>query len=218
MTAKAVERRIWLWMMLLSSLSGISIWYFQRLADAPLREWGAQTAVTFSFYTILSNAIIVVMAAALLLGRGRLYTWFTPSVQAASCLYIAFVGLGFWFLLGGPGQMETLLDWIPQMTAHTLSPILGFVFWLRAVPVGHISRRDPFLWLIYPIAYLVYWLFRGPLVGYYPYYFIDVNALGYGGVALWSGALVIVFLMLGTLMLLVDQRRAARLLRAPAAV
>ena len=206
-------------MMLLSSLSGISIWYFQRLADSPCTNGDAQTAVTFSFYTILSNAIIVVMAAALLLGRGRLYTWFSsPSVQAACCLYIAFVGLGFWFLLGGPGQMETLLDWMPQMTAHTLSPILGFVFWLRAVPVGHIGRRDPFLWLIYPSPI---WC-TGSSVGRWsatiPTYFIDVNALGYGGVALWSGALVVVFLVLGSLMLLVDQRRAARLLRTTAAV
>jgi hypothetical protein len=65
------------------------------------------------------------------------------------------------------------------------------------------------LWLLYPIIYLAYWLIRGPRVGYYPYFFIDVNALGYSGVALWSGALIVVFLLLGSLMLLVDRRRAA---------
>lgn len=208
-TENGKERQILLWAMLLSSLIGISIWYIQRLADTPLREWGSATAVTFSYFTNFSNAMIIVMAAALLWGRGRLANWFkSTSVQAAFCLYIAFVGLGFWFLLGGPGEMKTLLDWLPQLTAHTLSPILGAVYFWRAVPKGRLSGRDPFLWLIYPIAYLVYWLFRGPLVGYYPYFFIDVNALGYSGVAVWSGALIVVFLILGALMLFVDRRRA----------
>ena len=204
------ERRLFLWAMLLSSLIGISIWYIKSLASAPFSAWGQETVVTFSYFTNFSNAMIIVMAAALLLGRGRLYNWFkSPSVQSAFSLYIAFVGLGFWFLLGGPGELVTLLDWIPEMTAHTLSPILGAVYWYRVIPKGQLSWRDPVLWLIYPIAYLVYWLFRGPLVGYYPYFFVDVNALGYSGVALWSGALIVVFLLLGTLMLFVDRRRAA---------
>ncbi len=203
------EGRILLWAMLLSSLIGVSIWYIRGLAASPFAEWGERTVATFSYFTNFSNGMIIVMAATLLLGRGRLYNWFkSSSVQSAFCLYIAFVGLGFWFLLGGPGELVTLLDWIPEMTAHTLSPILGAIYWFRVIPKGQISWRDPVLWLIYPIAYLVYWLFRGPLVGYYPYFFVDVNALGYSGVALWSGALIVVFLLLGSLMLLVDRRQA----------
>lgn len=204
-----MERRLLLWTMLFSSLSGVSIWYIQRLAATPLAEWGSATVTMFSFFTNFSNAIIIVMVTALLFGRGRLQAWFNrPAVQSACCLYIAFVGLGFWFLLGGPGQMVTLLDWIPELTAHTFSPILGAVYWFRCVPKGQLTWRHPLLWLIYPIVYLVYWLFRGPLVGYYPYFFIDVNALGYRGVALWSGALIVVFLLLGSLMLLLDRRQA----------
>ncbi len=205
------ERRILLWAMLLSSLTGISIWYIRRLVAVPLSEWGSQTVETFSYFTNLTNAMIIVMAAALLFGRNRLAYWFkSPSVQSAFSLYIAFVGLGFWFLLGGPDELVTLLDWIPEITAHTLSPILGAIFWFRAVPNGHLSQWDPVLWLIYPIAYLVYWLFRGPLVGYYPYFFVDVNSLGYSGVAMWSGVLIVAFLLLGGLMLFVDRRRSAQ--------
>jgi len=203
------ERRILLWVMLLSSSIGISIWYIKRLVAMPLSGWGTQTVETFSYFTNLTNLMIVVMAAALLFGRNRISNWFkSPSVQSAFSLYIAFVGLGFWFLLGGPGELVTVLDWIPEITAHTLSPILGVIFWIRAVPNGQLRRRDPVLWLIYPIAYLVYWLFRGPLVGYYPYFFVDVDALGYAGVAMWSGVLIVAFLLLGGLMLFVDQRRS----------
>jgi hypothetical protein len=211
MENRSRERRFLLWAMLLSSLTGTSIWYIQNLVAAPIAEWGRQTVVSFSYFTNLTNAIIIVMATALLAGRGRVSRWFnSPSVQSACGLYIAFVGVGYWFLLGGPLQPETLLDWTPELTAHTLSPVLGVVFWFRAVPKGQLRWRDPALWLLYPIAYLVYWLFRGPRVGYYPYFFVDVNALGYAGVALWSGALIVVFLFLGLLMLLVDRRSAAR--------
>lgn len=203
------EQRLLLWVMLLSSFTGIFIWFIRRLVDTPLAEWISSTVTTFSFFTNLTNLLIIIMATSLLFGRGRLHQWFqSPSVQSACCLYIAFVGLGFWFLLGGPGEIDTLIRWIPEITAHTLSPILGAVYWYRAVPKGHLTRRDPFVWLLYPIIYLIYWLFRGPLVGYYPYFFVDVDAIGYGGVAIWSGALIVVFLILGSLMLAVDQRKS----------
>jgi hypothetical protein len=47
-------------------------------------------------------------------------------------------------------------------------------------------------------------------VGYYPYFFIDVNALGYSGVAIWSGALIVLFLILGTIMWRIDRWQVSR--------
>jgi hypothetical protein len=209
------ERQILLWALFLSSLIGTTYWYLKRLTAAPLGQWGTETVEFISFFTNLTNLIVIIMAGALLFGRGRLANWFkSPTVQAACCLYIAFVGLAFWFLLGGPTYIQTTLDWLPEITAHSLSPILGAIFWYRCVPKGQMAWRHAVLWLAYPIAYLVYWLFRGPLVEYYPYFFIDVNALGYGGVAVWSGALIVVFLVLGTLMWLIDRWQARRSLIA----
>lgn len=210
-TSRQKERQILLWALLLSSVAGLSVWYMRRLTSAPVGEWLTETVEMFSFFTNLTNLLAIIMAAALLSGRGRLHAWFSrPPVQAAFCLYIAFVGLGFWFLLGGPQNVQTLLDWVPEVTAHTLSPILGAVFWYRCVPKGELAWRHAVIWLAYPIAYLVYWLIRGPIVGYYPYFFVDVNALGYSGVAVWSGALIVVFLILGTLMWRVDRWQAGR--------
>lgn len=208
---KEKERRAFLWVMLGVSLTAVLIWYAKRLVAAPVGEWGRETAVLLSYFTNATNSLIVLMAGALLLGRGRLYEWFkSPGVQTACCLYIAFVGLGFWFLLGGPQGLVTVLDWIPEICGHSLAPILGVVFWLRHVEKGQINGRYPLLWLIYPLVYLLYWLIRGPLVGYYPYFFMDVNALGYGGVAKWSGVLLLAYLFLGTLMWQVDRWQARR--------
>lgn len=210
MSGKTEPKKI-LWVMLISSLTGISYWYLKRLIAAPASDWFSETVVMFSYFTNLTNLLIVIMAAALLAGRGRLYNWFKfPAVQAACCLYIAFVGIGFWFILGGPTYVQSVWDWIPEVTAHTLSPILGIVYFYFGVPDGELTWKHPFIWLAYPIGYLIYWLIRGPIVGYYPYFFVDVNLLGYGGVAIWSGALIVVFLILGTIMWRVDRWQASR--------
>jgi hypothetical protein len=194
--------QVWLW----SSLIGVSIWHVRRLVEAPVSAWVTETIITLSYFTNLTNILIVVMAWALLRGRGRSAEFFAaPPVQAACSLYILFVGLAFWFVLGGPEDVEAWWLWIPEATAHTLSPLLGVVWWVRHVPWGALRPVQPLVWLAYPIAYLGYWLVRGPIVGEYPYFFIDVNELGYPGVATWSGILIAGFLVLGALMLGVDR-------------
>ena len=196
--------QVWLW----SSLIGVSIWHVRRLVEAPVSEWLTETIITLSYFTNLTNILIVVMAWALLRGRGRLAGFFAaPSVQAACSLYILFVGLAFWFVLGGPQDVEAWWLWIPEATAHTLSPLLGVVWWARYVPWGALRPVQQVVWLGSPIGYPAYWLVRGPIVGEYPYFFIDVGELGYAGVAVWTGILVAGFLVLGLVMWGIDRLR-----------
>lgn len=93
------------------------------------------------------------------------------------------------------------------MTTHTLSPLLGVVWWAGAVDRGLLRPWHPVVWLTYPIAHLAYWLVRGPIVGAYPYFLIDVDTLGYAVVAVWTAVLVAGFLALGMFMWLVDRVR-----------
>jgi lysylphosphatidylglycerol synthetase-like protein (DUF2156 family) len=205
-------QRTLLWVWLTSSAVGVLIWHVRRLVNAPVSEWLTEHIITLSYFTNLTNTLIVVMAAALLTGRGRLARWFAPApVQAAFSLYILFVGLAFWFVLGGPEEVEHWWLWIPEVTAHSLSPLLGVVWWYAAVARGRLRVWHPFAWLVYPIAYLAYWLVRGPIVGEYPYFFIDVGELGYAGVAVWTGILVAGFLVLGLVMWAIDRLRVRSL-------
>ncbi len=198
---RAQEQRILLWLMLLSSFIGVMFWYVQRVSLASFGEFFSTTVTWISFFTNITNVLIVVMAVSLLFGNGRLHQWFSsPIVQSALCLYIFFVGFTYWLLLGDPSSIEGLNRWIPEILTHTLSPILGVVYWIRVIPWGHLKWRYAVIWLAYPIAYLVYWLIRGPIVNDYPYFFIDVNSQGYAGVAMWSGALIVMFIIGGTIM------------------
>lgn len=205
-----IKRPVLLWALFLSSLIGIVLGYQNIVSFASPAVWLSTTFVWISFFTELTNTIVVIMTGSLLWGNGRLATWFKkPAVQSAVCLYIAFVGFGYWFLLGGPENLVRIVDWIRDLSYHTLSPILGIVYWVTGVPKGQLKWHHPVTWLAYPLAYLIYSLFRGPLVGSYPYFFVDVNALGYAGVARWSGLLLIALLFLGSVMYGIDRLSAS---------
>ena len=51
---------------------------------------------------------------------------------------------------------------------------LGFVgYWLIFVPKAKLRWRVVLGWLVYPLAYMIFVLVRGSLVGRYPYPFLD---------------------------------------------
>ena len=63
------ERRIFLWVMLGLSLTAVLVWYAKRLVAAPVGEWGRETAVLFSYFTISTNSLMVIMTVAGLTAR-----------------------------------------------------------------------------------------------------------------------------------------------------
>ena len=68
-----------------------------------------------------------------------------------------------------------------------------------------LSWKDAVSWLVYPGVYLVYVLARGAVSGLYPYPFVDVNVLGYGGVLARAAGFLLVFLGMGLLVVAVGR-------------
>jgi hypothetical protein len=70
-----------------------------------------------------------------------------------------------------------------------------------------VSVFAPLFSLIIPLAYVCYTFILGAAIdGFeYPYFFLDVNDLGYGGVMAWVGILVAVFTVLGYLLWLYNR-------------
>jgi hypothetical protein len=71
---------------------------------------------------------------------------------------------------------------------------------------------DPIKAFIMPLIYVVYILIYGAIYSAvtgeefsYPYFFLNVNKLGYGGVCLWVLVLLLVFGVIGYLMFLYDK-------------
>ena len=65
-------------------------------------------------------------------------------------------------------------------------------------------------WLAYPLAWFAYTLARGADVDWYPYPFVDVSTVGYGGALGRSVLLVAGFAVAGAALLWLGNRRALR--------
>jgi hypothetical protein len=153
------------------------------------------------FFTVQSNAILAaVMLLALLRPRWS-GTRSGAVVVGAATLWISVTGIVYHTLLTGPFAMSG--STANPMTAdsillHTVTPLLAAVGWLT---IDRSQRTLPWrwaaLWLIYPLAYLAFALLRGLSTHDYPYPFVDVNDLGYGGVTLMSLVLCVAFWALG---------------------
>ena len=59
--------------------------------------------------------------------------------------------------------------------------------------------RYAFIWLVYPLAYLIFAQLYGSVTGDYLYPFLNLPELGINGLAVWVAILTMVFLVLGVL-------------------
>ncbi len=119
--------------------------------------------------------------------------------RGAATLYLAITGVVFSLLLAGiEGAEFTAVAW-DNVVLHYLMPIAIVADWVIDSPRVRIPFRQGVIWLVYPIAYVVFCLIRGASDGWYPYPFLDPDLRGYSavvessiGIALLSAALVFV--------------------------
>ena len=154
----------------------------------------------FSYYTILTNILVAFCFTVLLLfSRSEIGKFLSqPKVLTAVAGYIAFVGLAYHILLRHLWNPEGL-QFIVDVLLHSCMPVMFFLYWLIFVPKADLKWSNVVPWMIYPVAYLLWVLFRGVFSGFYPYPFVDVNNLGYHRVLLNDGGLIVAFLLLSLL-------------------
>ncbi|AYG05144.1 Pr6Pr family membrane protein [Gryllotalpicola protaetiae] len=143
----------------------------------------------FGYFTNQNNlaAGFVLTFAGIALLRGRRVRWIEYA-RAAVTTYIFIVGTVFWTLLAAVTPVP--IPWTNDVV-HAVVPAYCLLDWLL------VGDRAPLrlsrLWVIY--AYAVAWLsvtlIRGASDGWVPYPFMD-PATGYGSVAVYCGAIVVI--------------------------
>jgi hypothetical protein len=151
--------------------------------------------VYFGFFTVLTNilvALVLTIACLRPASRGFLAR---SGTRSAVLVYIVMVGIIY----------STILRpyWMPSGIAdkllHDVLPPLYLLYWIAFVPKGDLRWIDPLYWLSFPVAYFLYVLMRGVLIGSYPYSFLDAAALGYSRLAVNGIFLLVAFLAAGYL-------------------
>jgi hypothetical protein len=168
----------------------------------------AGVIVFVSYFTILTNLLVAVVLSFSLWAPGtRWGAWFSrPTVQSGTAVYIAIVGIVYSLLLRhiwDPQGWQKLAD----VLLHDLIPLLYVAYWVVFVPKNSLRWKDALWWLTYPAAYFAYTLRRGAASGWYPYSFLDAQALGYSRVAANAVMLLAAFLLTGLLFVAIARWR-----------
>lgn len=166
----------------------------------------------FSFFTIESNllaalVLLVVGFGGLAGARARRTFAF---IRGGATLYMVITGIVFALLLAGLEQrLQVTLPWVNSVL-HYVMPVVLLVDWLLFPPNFTFKFRQAVLWLAFPLVYLIYTLIRGPLVGWYPYPFLDVSQVGWTSVVIMSIAIAIGAAALAWVLSLRTRRKTAR--------
>ena len=144
------------------------------------------------YFTILTNALVGLAFAHAAWRR----THWGDGWLAALTLWMGIVAVVFHVLLAGD-SVRTTLDWIANGLFHTICPALVALWWAAFAPKSGLKWRMAVIWLAWPAGYLVYAIVRGMGSGVYPYFFVDLDRLGWAGLASWSMTLLAAFFVSG---------------------
>lgn len=154
------------------------------------------------FFTVLTNILAALAASLPLWARrsaaGRFFA--RPEAIGWVTVSIVFVGVAYYVLLRkvwSPQGWQLLAD----VLLHYAMPLLFLLYSLIVLRGAALRWSAPLRWSLYPIAYFIYVLIRGALIGNYPYAFIDAATLGYAvtlrnACALWVAFVVLAYALM----------------------
>ena len=178
-----------------------------RIHSAVMSLW-----MMFAFFTITTNVLVAIVFSCIVLDRGMLRADWIVAGTTLSILLVGVVNaLLLWGLLelsGGSALVDRLL--------HVVTPACAPLFWIFFARKGGLAWRDPLLWAIYPLAYLVYAIARGVTTGKYAYPFLNVLTLGWSRTALNAFYIAVAFMVCGYAMVWIDRRIGSRGRSVPA--
>lgn len=160
----------------------------------------------FSFFTIESNIVAMLVffitgVAAVRGGQSR-----QVMLRGAATLYMTMTGIIYFLLLRGlEASLQTPVPWI-NVVLHYIMPLAVLADWLLNPPQRRITFAKALPWVLFPVAYVIYSLVRGPFVDWYPYPFLNPVKQGYAGVAVTCAVLLVGITVLTALLALSTHR------------
>ena len=160
----------------------------------------------FSFFTILTNLLVAVCFTSLLIKKQKPSAFFSKATTlTAITVYILIVGIVYNAILRFLWNPEGLQKVVDELL-HTVIPVLCLIFWWKYARSQKMKWNHAYVWLIYPLLYILYILIRGAVSGFYPYPFIDVTTLGYEKVLINSGLIAAAFLIISFILIAIGRK------------
>ena len=169
----------------------------------------------YVYFTNLSNFLCFgVMLVALIQTIKRKedgYVTATPLLKFIGMLGILLTFLVFNFVLAGAADRNPQLNWrIGSICFHVVLPLMYIADWFLFYERKKTTWRYPIASISFPLAYAIFLLIHAAILGFdtsiltptgttliYPYFFVNLETQGVGGVLMWMGILSVVFIALG---------------------
>lgn len=195
----------------------IGLQYWLTITGNPDKGAGELTLNFFSYFTVLVNvAAALALTGPVLFPHTAAGRWLaSEGIRSAVAMYIAVVGLTYHFLLSHVWDPQGWL-FVSNGLLHYVMPAAFVLDWLMFTPKGRLRWIDPAKWLLAPLVYVVWTLIHGYASAWWPYWFVNVPALGLAKAAFWFSAMLTFFLITGLTLVAID-RTLGRRDRTPAA-
>lgn len=164
----------------------------------------------FKYFTLQSNLIVVVyfflMYQLRLHETSKLFQHLLAMVTL--CITLTFV---MFALFLDPIWDPKGFAFVSSMMLHYINPILVIVYFVRYAKEIEFHYTNIFVWIIYPLLYLVFATVYGLITGEYFYPFIDFGSLGIIGFSLSILGMLWGYLLLSFLIVkIVSQKKLTK--------
>lgn len=194
---------------------------------------GFMGASSLTFFTIQTNIFTTALFLALAIktslqiktqGAKGVVAHFNPNFQLALTFYITITFVIYWTMLSwqqysADGVSDAILE-ASNYLLHGVTPVLAMLDALLFMPHGKIKKIQSVWWLVYPLLYLFFVVIRaetgGPLYSmsfggktvemYYPYFFIEHQIVGTGGLIGIVFGVCFIFWLFALLFIFVDRK------------
>ena len=199
-------RRLLTWLGLVCGAAGLGLQFvisMQAYLAAGRDAFGA-LGMFFSYYTILTNIILVLVYLSEVTPFRWLELFRSPVTRGMMAAAIALVGLYVFFVLRFLSQLDGLFL-LADTVLHYLCPILYILWWLAVQRHGLLRWANLPMMLAPTFVYFLYAMARGVWVQEYPYPILNAIKLGYGQVLLNAVYMTLGLTILAVAVILLDR-------------
>lgn len=199
-------RRLLTWLGLLSGAGGLALQFVISMQAYALagRDIPGALGTFFSYYTILTNVILVLIYLSEVTDFRWLDLFRHPVFRGMMAAAIALVGIYVFLVLRHLAVLEGLFA-LADTILHYLCPILYLLWWIAAQRHGLLRWANLPIMLAPTLVYFVYAMARGLWVQEYPYPILNAIKLGYPQVLLNAAYMTVGLAVLAGIVIAVDQ-------------
>ncbi len=170
----------------------------------------------YLYYTNLSNYICLGMMIAIFISTLKFankkedgYITLAPKFKLMCVIMILVTGLVYNILLAKENTVFEYFTSIGNLILHVILPIMFVLDWILFYEHGKVKWYYPLLCTIMPLIYVAFILIRSGIINatigdsytglLYPYFFLNLAELGWGGLIGWVFGLLVIFIIIGYL-------------------